>query len=395
MTKLGMNKDDQKRSNRGLVLKLIATGKCSSRVDLARETGLTKTAISHIVNAGIEKKMFVETSVQATPEHGRNPIGLAISPEMPKIMGILIQRGFTEAVLCDVQLNILRLEKSEKECRTAQELVEEVFRLADRIMEGDEKIIGIGCASIGPVNVTEGLIVAPLHFNGIRNVPIRRLLEERYHVPVCFDHDNQSAALAEFYYGNGKGYEDVLLVSVGKGVGCGVVVDGHRIHSFTGFAPEIGHVSIDRHGKLCKCGNRGCVETCINSIDVRNRMRKRTGLDLTYREFCQRTDLPGVRTVLEEVSDDLVQALLNTLNILNSQTILLCMDCIYWPEEYIERIEHLVNEKKFGNRGIQIPVRKVKFLDKAQVLGAAANVVSRLFSGELLEDELVSQKQSF
>ncbi len=383
MAKLGMNKDNQKRSNRGLVLKLIATQKCSSRIDLARETGLTKTAISHIVNEGIEKGMLVETSVQATPELGRNPIGLAISPDMPKIVGVLVQRGYTEAVLCDIQLNILRWERSEKECRSGEELIDEIFRLTDRMMEGEKDIIGIGCASIGPVNVTEGMIIRPLYFNGIHDVAIRDRLEARYHIPVCFDHDNQSAALAEFYYGNGKGYEDVLLVSVGRGVGCGVVVDGHRIHSYTGYAPEIGHISIDKNGRVCECGNRGCVEAYINSVSVRERMCRETGLDLTYRDFCARTDLPAVRAILDEITDDLVQALLNTLNILNSQVILLCVDCIYWPDEYIERIERLVNEKKFGNRGITVPVRKVRFLDKAQVLGAAANVVSRVFSGQL------------
>ena len=384
MTKLGINKDDQKKSNRGLVLKLIATGRCSSRIDLARETGLTKTAISHIVNEGMERGLLVETSVQATPELGRNPMGLAISPRMPKIIGLLIQRGYTEAVVCDIQLNILHRERSEKECRSVDELMQEVFRLTDRMMEKEKNIIGIGCASIGPVNVTEGMMVRPLYFNGISNVPIRKLLEERYHIPVCFDHDNQSAALAEFYYGNGRGYQDLLLVSVSRGVGCGVVVDGHRIHSFTGYAPEIGHISIDRHGKVCECGNRGCVETCISSAIVRERMCRETGLDLTYKEFCARTDLGAVRQILDDVAEDLVQALLNTLNILNSQIILLCLDCIYWPDEYIERIEQEVNEKKFGNRGIHVPVRKVRFLDSAQVLGAAANVVSRIFAGKLL-----------
>lgn len=384
MSKLGINKDDQKKANRGLALKLIATGACRSRIELSRRTGLTKTAISHIVNDFLQQNVLEETSLQNRQGTGKSPMGLAVSPKMKKIVGILIQRGYCEAVLCDIQLNILRYERVDMQLQTADELIFQVCALADRMMQTEEEIIGIGCASIGPVSVKEGRIIQPLHFNQIQDIPIASILQERYGIPVCFDHDNQSAVLAEYYFGNERGYQDIFLVSVGRGVGCGVVVDGHRIHSYTGYAPEIGHVSIDSRGPACQCGNNGCVECYINSVDVRERMKRATGLDLSYREFCARTDLKEIREILEDITDKLLFALLNTLNILNSQIILLCMDCIYWPDVYIERLEREINRKKFGNRGILVPVRKVRFLEKTQVLGSAANVLSRLFKGELI-----------
>ena len=78
MKKLGVNRDNQKKTNRGLVLKLIATKQCSSRIDLARMTGLTKTAISQIVNELIDQGYLMETKKEASSGLGRNPVGLCL-----------------------------------------------------------------------------------------------------------------------------------------------------------------------------------------------------------------------------------------------------------------------------------------------------------------------------
>lgn len=384
MAKLGVNRDNQKKINRGLVLKLIATGQCTSRIELSRVTGLTKTAISQIVNELILKNYIVEKEKENTTELGRKPVGLEISPMAPRYAGVLVQRGYCEAVLCDMQLQVLKSEKISREWMDPEELMEAVYTLLDHMLEGEDHVAAIGAASIGPVSVKEGMIVHPLYFNDVSNIPIRSLLEERYQIPVYFDHDNQSAALVEQLYGNGRGYQDILLVSVGRGVGCGIVVDGERVHSYSGYAPEIGHISIDQKGIPCICGNAGCLERYVNSVVMHKRFKEASGQDLGYTEFYNMTDQPAIDEIMQDLIQKLTQGIVSTLNILNSQIVLLGMDCAYWPEKYVELLEAEINKKKFGNRDMQIPVKKTRFLYQTQVLGAACNAISQVFNGELL-----------
>lgn len=384
MAKLGVNRDNQKKINRGLVLKLIATQQCTSRIELSRVTGLTKTAISQIINELIAKDYVVEKEKENTTELGRKPVGLEISPKAPRYAGVLVQRGYCEAVLCDMQLKVLKAERIVREWMDAEELMEAVYILLDHMLEGEEHVAAIGAASIGPVSVKEGKIVHPLYFNEVENISIRSLLEQRYNMPVYFDHDNQSAALVEHLYGNGRGYQDILLVSVGRGVGCGILVDGQRVHSYSGYAPEIGHISIDHQGIPCICGNVGCLERYVNSTVMHQRFKEALGQDLSYSRFYEMTDRPEIDAILRDQIHKLTQGIVNALNILNSQIVLLGMDCAYWPEKYVELLETEINRKKFGNREMEIPVKKTQFLYQTQVLGAACNAISQVFNGELL-----------
>ncbi|MCC8137794.1 MAG: ROK family protein [Clostridiales bacterium] len=384
MPKLGINRDNQKKSNRGLVIKLVATGQCTSRIELAQETGLTKTAISQIVNELILRNYLVETAKEFTRELGRKRVGLLISPEAPHYAGILVERDYCEAVLCDMGLNVIRMERTNRAWENKEELIQGIFDLLDRVLEGETNVSGIGAASIGSVDVKDGVIVRPLYFNGIRNVEIKKLLEERYGLPVAFDHDNQSAVLAEQLFGNGRGYQDILLVSVSQGVGCGILVDGKRVHSYSGYAPEIGHVSIDYRGEKCICGNVGCLERYVNSSTIKRQFREATGLDLAYEEFYKLTDRPEVDAVMMDVVEKLGTGILNALNMMNSQIVLLCQDCCYWPDKYVTLLEQRINEKKFGNYDKTVPVKKAYFMHHTQTMGAVCNIVNMAFHGEIL-----------
>ncbi|MCD7819817.1 MAG: ROK family transcriptional regulator [Lachnospiraceae bacterium] len=387
MPKLGINNNNQKKSNRGLILKLVATRQCTSRIELSRATGLTKTAISQIVNELIRGGYLVETAKESaketTQELGRNPIGLLIAPEAPVFAGILVERNFCEAVLCNMELKILKEKRINCEWHSREELLKGIYELMDYILEGEKNVAGIGAASIGSVDIKEGVIVRPLYFHDIQNVELKRLLEERYGLPVSFDQDSQSAVLAEQLFGNGRGYEDILLVSVGRGIGSGILVDGRRIHSYTGYPPEIGHISIDYHGPECICGNNGCLECYVNSDTMLRQFQNATGLEGSYEEFCNMTEDPRVDEIMRDAAKKLGNAILSTLNILNSQIVLLCMDCCYWPEKYIQMIEEDINRRKFGNCNILVPVKKVLFMHQTHVLGAVCNILNATFNGDL------------
>ncbi|MCR4707757.1 MAG: ROK family protein [Clostridiales bacterium] len=386
MSTRGMNSDFQKRSNRGLALRLVATGECRSRIELSRRMDLTKTTISVIVSELLEKGYLTETLRQTTGEPGPNPVGLAIGSGAPRYAGVLIQRGYAEAAVCDLTMKMMKYERMERDWQSNEELMEAVFRLLDHMLDSEERIAGIGVSSIGPVDVRTGRILRPLYFGEIGDIDVTDQIRERYGLPVYFDHDNQGAALVEYLFGGGKGFQDILMIGVGRGVGCGIITRGRRVHSSTGYTPEIGHMSIDGHGRKCICGNVGCLETYIMEHVVEEAVEKATGRAMDYREICLAVDDPAVDAVMREMIENLSTAVVSLLNILNFEVVLLNLNALFWPERYVALLEERINAQKFSRWEAHTRVRKASFGDKTQVLGAVCNAVYRCFEGDLPEE---------
>lgn len=381
---MNADREDMKKKNRGTVLKLIATGRCSSRIELSREMHLTKTAISKIVTELMENGYLIETKKQENADLGRNPIGLGIADTAPLVIGILIMRDFCEAVLCNLKLEILRSEKISRGWKDQEELMETVYSLADQMMLGTDRAGGIGVACIGPLDSIEGVIESPPYFNGIHDVPLAKLLEERYHLPVFCDNDNQSAALAEKLFGIGRGYQDIFLTGLSSGVGCGIIIGNEKYQSSSGYTPEIGHLSIDYQGEKCVCGNRGCLELYLNSRTVLKRMREATGKFYDYKTFCEQWENLEIGGIFEDLVEKLSSALVSVVNILNPDLIILGHDGVWWPQRYVQQLEELVNERKFSNHQTRTKIVKASYLDKTAVLGGACNAIQQYFQGELL-----------
>lgn len=387
MEKAGKNRNDYKKVNRGLVMRMIATGRCSTRADLTRSTGLSKMAISNIVSELIRQDLLVETETVRVEELGRSPGRLALSPDAPKVVGLLIDRGRCEAVLCSLDLKVLRRESATMENISQEQLIHLVYQLLDMILYNRVDVVAIGIASIGPVSAQAGKILKPLFFYGIHDVEIVRIVEERYHLPVFFDHDNQSAILAESLYGNGRGYNDVLYVGVSQGVGCGILSGGQLYCNRRGLPPELGHVSIDIKGRPCGCGNRGCVEAYVRTPELLKKMQYFTGKYYTYENFCDlaQTD-KWVDDVLTDAVMRLATAIVSIINILNSELILLGNDSVFWPDRYLSMLEDEVNRRRFVDWDERILVKRSYFLRDAALLGSACNAITSIFAGNLLFD---------
>lgn len=385
MEKAGKNRSDYKKVNRGLVMKMIATGQCSTRADLTRSTGLSKMAISNIVTELIRQHLLVETEAARVEELGRTPVRLGLSPEAPKVVGLLIDRDRCEAVLCSLDLKVLRRETVTMENMTGPQLTDLIYQLLDTILFGRVDVVAIGAASIGPISARAGKILRPFYFYGIHDVEVVRIIQERYHLPVYFDHDNQSAILAESLFGSGRGYNDVLYVGVSQGVGCGILSDGQLYCNRRGLPPELGHVSIDIKGRPCGCGNRGCVETYLRTPELLQKMRYFTGKYFTYEGFCALAEQDErVDNVLTDAVMRLATGIVSIINILNSELILLGNDSVFWPDRYLALLEEEVGRRRFVDWDDRILVKRAYFMRDAALMGAACNAVSPVFEGELL-----------
>lgn len=136
----------------------------------------------------------------------------------------------------------------------------EIMRwLIEKVLD-DKKPDAIGVSFGGPVDATTGLVRLSHHVPGWENVPLKQILEEEYHAPVSIDNDANVAAIGEYCFGAGRGYDTFLYITISTGVGGGWIINGKPWRGALGLAGEIGHTVVDPRGPICLCGKRGCVE---------------------------------------------------------------------------------------------------------------------------------------
>jgi glucokinase len=150
-------------------------------------------------------------------------------------------------------------------------VVAAIDSLLAKAQQNNWTIRAIGICAPGPLDPHTGVIINPPNVTCWRNFPLGAEISKRYRLPVKIENDANAAALAEVLWGAGKGYAKVFYISIGTGVGTGLILDGHIYNGRTGAATEGGHVSIDYRGPICGCGKRGCIEVFISGTAIAKR----------------------------------------------------------------------------------------------------------------------------
>lgn len=133
-----------------------------------------------------------------------------------------------------------------------------------------ESIVAAGIGTPGPADYQEGIIIRAANLP-FRNTPIRQMLSTRLNCPVAFDNDANVACWGEFTVGAGKGVKDMVFITLGTGIGGGIISGGRLIHGCGGNSSEIGHIIIFPGGRSCGCGQRGCVEAYASASQTAQR----------------------------------------------------------------------------------------------------------------------------
>ncbi len=137
----------------------------------------------------------------------------------------------------------------------------------------DSEFVGIGLG-VPNGNYFKGTVENPpnLQWGGI--IPLAQLLETQYKIPVALTNDANAAAVGEMIFGAGRGMKNFILITLGTGLGSGIIVDGKLAYGHTGFAGEMGHLTVKPGGRLCGCGKRGCLETYVSVTGIRRTVSK-------------------------------------------------------------------------------------------------------------------------
>ena len=235
-----------------------------SRADLADKMGLTRAAVSLIINDLLDSRVIQEAEIRSAPS-GRPPVTLEINPKLGLVGAIdmgashmsLAVADFTARILQEIEVP-LDIKNGPKDCLA--EAHHQFFKLLESLGLSIANISAVGVGVPGPVITEAGMVVAPPIMPGWDRYPIRATLEKKWGCPVTLNNDAELGALGEWAYGAGRGEKNIAYIKVGSGIGAGLILNQQRYGGTRGAAGEIGHLTIDENGPLCNCGNHGCLE---------------------------------------------------------------------------------------------------------------------------------------
>ena len=378
--------------NRSAVLALIGTQGPISRAEIARRLSLSAATVTEVTRDLVADGL-IRVVDQAPSNGGRPGLLLGLVAEAAQALGVKIAPDHLAIVRVNLDGEVLA-GREESFDALASDAVEQ---LAGRLRAAIEdaagtRLLGIGLGVAGIVDA-RGIVEAPIL--GWRQVALGPTLREQIGLPVLIDNDVNTLAVAERLYGRGREAEHFLTVTIGRGVGLGIVVGGDLYRGARGGAGEFGHVTVVADGPRCTCGKHGCLEALVaDPALVRQGVEAgllapdgslAAGIE-RLRALADAGD-PGARRIFAQAGAVLGRAVAGLINVLSPQLVLVSGEgTSAWPH-LVGAFEDEVARGTFAPlRGVAIEVDP--WDDAKWARGAAALVLRATFSAPLYERQI-------
>jgi glucokinase len=228
----------------------------------------------------------------------------------------------------------------------SSDVVDRLVTLAERSIARTRRevpgarIVGVGVGAPGPLDTRSGIVLLTPNLGWV-NLPLRQIIHDRLGLPAALDNDANCAVLGEWWVGAARGTRHAIGLTIGTGIGGGIILDGHLYHGASDVAGEIGHTTIDTEGRRCKCGNYGCLEAYASGPNIAVRAREaleagaesilpeQVGGDLeritaqTVYEAAARGDELALE-VVNDTAKFLAVGVANLLNVFNPEVVVIC-----------------------------------------------------------------------
>ena len=270
-------RDLMRAINRSKILETIRTTGMISRIDLARASGLSQALITGLTADLIKEGLIIEKQ-SGKYQGGRRPMLLALNPEGAFVVGVNLSISEISVVIVNFEGTVVA--SNTHALAPAHDSVAEITDSVVGAVQAciwkanfaREQIAGVGIGIPGLVNPNSGNIRFLPNY-GWENVNLKDLVQAKLNHPCYVDNSSNTLALAEQWFGEGKGVDHFLVVTIENGVGLGAVINGRIYRGEEGVAAEFGHITIDPDGPECRCGKKGCVEAFVGNIAIMQNAR--------------------------------------------------------------------------------------------------------------------------
>lgn len=290
-------------------------------------------------------------------------------PGMVRV-GIDIGGRFTKVGLVDEQQRFAAYREIPFNGKSPEQAIRDAGNLVLTLLEENHIDLDL-CANagVGVAGIVEDGVVKYSNNLGWKNVPVAELLAQQLPIPIHVANNADCAVLGEMAAGAARGCEDVLLLTIGRGVGSGLVHNGQLYDG-----AEFGHMVIEDGGRVCSCGRRGCWEAYVSGTALRKETAEKLGRPMEWEELWKAASQGSDQA--KELADSYIRRLgtgvVNLVNILHPKTVVIGGNLAAFGETWLEPLQHSVQSKSFGGENSAMPEIKAGILGrKAGTLGAA------------------------
>jgi predicted NBD/HSP70 family sugar kinase len=370
--------------NRLRVVDALRRQGVASRAELSRLTGLSRTTVASVVTELQANGLIVEgpdaERAPAGAGKGRPPAQLRLNPSAGAAVGVDFGHRHLRLALADLSSTVLGERELELDVdHDATAALDAAATLLDELLEESgidrHQLVGAGMGVPGPIDRRTGTIGSSIlpGWDGVR--PAHEL-SARIGAHVEVDNDANLGGLGEVLFGAARGLEDVVYLKVSAGIGAGLVLRGRLYRGASGRAGELGHVRARPYGAVCRCGNRGCLETVASLPAVVEALRVLHGPELTVRGALDlvAAGAPEATRIVRDAGREVGRAVADLCDLINPQAIVVGGDLAAAGESLLEAIRGVIDRRMLPAAAPPVEVLPGALGERAEVLGALALV---------------------
>ena len=379
------NRDLMRDLNTTLVVNLVKSEGPISRAEIARRTKLSPATVSIIVSRLMAIGILFEVAM-GQAKLGRPPVLLRLNERAGYAIGVKLKQDGLTTVITNLAADVLYSAESEAilvgDPQMAMTAVDAAVSLALRESGIKRKrVLGAGIGLAGVIDPGDG-VCRYSHILHWRDIALAEPLRRRLGIPVWVDNDVNTLAVAEKWFGAGVGLRHFLTVTVGRGIGLGIVFNGEIYRGAHGGAGEFGHTIVAPEGPPCQCGRAGCLEALVSEPVLRRRAAESLGRDISSAELLALVDEdhPAVAELLSDAGGQLGLALANLVTLFNPERLIVSGEGTRLGARFFDPMREAIHKLAFAGMGSGLEVVVQPWGDDAWAIGAATLVLRELFS---------------
>lgn len=374
--------------NEAIILDAVRTHGYRARHDIATDTGLSAPTVSGITADLIDRNLLYEHSTGESAG-GRRPVMLALNATAGYVVGVKVTETAVIAVLTDLAATVVHRRRRKLRSTDVDHVVKLIGDITNdlRAKVPDAPIHGLGVGTAGVIDSTNGIVHHGTYAHW-HDIPLGDLLHQHTGLPTIIDNDVNALAVNEHWFGAGKGVANLLVVSLGRGIGLGLILDGRLYRGATGGAGEFGHIKIAGNTTPCACGATGCLEANVADPALETRFQQVSGKPITTVEAAElaRAGNTAYRNIFTEAATHLGRSIANLVNVLNPELIVLSGEGSHAADLMLDALNDALSEHTFNGLADGATIVVEAWDDEAWAQGAASLVLAEVFQPKLRPD---------